>query len=121
MGLELSYVTGTTSRRKVLEHNQVLGEIGDRRNADGEQVAIKLEDLDIHVLIDRETVVDKECNCDSAFMEVMMPEVGRHLREKFHWVDCHDPIYLVMDNAGGHGTSDAIDNYKGTYKSLGWR
>lgn len=74
-------------------------------------MAIKLEDLDIHVLIERGTVIDKQCNCDSAFMEVMMPEVGRHLREKFHWVDCHDPIYLVMDNAGGHGTSDAINNY----------
>ena len=44
-------------------------------------------------------------------MEVTMPEVGKDLRKKFHWVDCHDPIYLVMDNAGGHSTNNAINNH----------
>ena len=28
-----------------------------------------------------------------------------------HWTPKETPIYLVMDNAGGHGTKDAIQEY----------
>ena len=43
-------------------------------------------------------------------MEII-PRIGQQLRLQFHWVPAHKPIYLVMDNAGGHGTNDAKASY----------
>ncbi len=28
-----------------------------------------------------------------------------------HWIPPEQEIYLVMDNAGGHGTEEAVDEY----------
>jgi len=52
-----------------------------------------------------------DVNCDSEFMLSVMPEVGAAIREKMHFVDPDEPIYLVLDNAGGHGTDEAIEQY----------
>ena len=38
-----------------------------------------------------------------------MLSIGAKIRSKMHWIE--GPIYLIMDNAGGHGTRDAIDEY----------
>jgi len=40
-----------------------------------------------------------------------MDAIGEAIREKYHWVPQEDEIFLVMDNAGGHGTQDTIDAY----------
>jgi hypothetical protein len=55
--------------------------------------------------------VEKEVTCDSAFMLQHLPHICRDLRQKMPWVPPRQPIYLIMDNAGGHGTRDAIDQY----------
>merc|ERR1711935_831459 len=44
-------------------------------------------------------------------MEKAMDRVGESLRAKFYWVEDDDPIYLVMDNAGGHGTDECVKKY----------
>ena len=54
---------------------------------------------------------EEDCTCDSEFMLENIKEIGGAIREKFHWVDITSPVYLVMDNAGGHGTNDAIASY----------
>jgi hypothetical protein len=41
----------------------------------------------------------------------VMPKVGQALRNAFHWVPANEQIFLVLDNAGGHGTNDAINEY----------
>ena len=38
------------------------------------------------------------------------------MREKFHWLKKDEVAYLVMDQAGGHGSNDAIDEYRRTLK-----
>ena len=55
--------------------------------------------------------IQKDCFCDSRFMLETIPEVRARLRNFFHWVGMEEKIYLVMDNAGGHGTNNAIKTY----------
>ena len=56
--------------------------------------------------------VEEDASCDSEFMLSAMDRVGVAIREKYHWVLITHKIYLVMDNAGGHGSNDAIAQYK---------
>ena len=41
----------------------------------------------------------------------VMGNVAAAMREKMSWVPEEVPIYLSMDNAGGHGTKDAVKSY----------
>lgn len=112
--LQLSYDTftvGGKKKRKKLEPGQRLDTLGVRTLENGEQVAIGLQDLELDVVLQAGDLVEQDCSCDSDFMLETMPMVGQSLREKFHWVDLADPIYLVMDNAGGHGTIEAKEHY----------
>jgi hypothetical protein len=52
-----------------------------------------------------------DVSCDSNFMEETMPQVGKAIRDAYSWVDSDIPIYLYLDNAGGHGTDAAIERY----------
>ena len=38
-------------------------------------------------------------------------EIGKAIRKSFHWVEKKVPIYLIIANAGGHGTNDAKERY----------
>ena len=40
-----------------------------------------------------------------------MNRVGKALQWPYHWVPIQTPIYLVLDNASGHGSSTCITNY----------
>ena len=40
-----------------------------------------------------------------------MPRIGTAIRQNMPWVPRDELIYLVMDNAGGHGTAAAIQQY----------
>ena len=52
-----------------------------------------------------------DVNCDSSWMTETMPKVGEAIRKAYHWVDKDTLIYLYLDNAGGHGTKEAVDAY----------
>jgi hypothetical protein len=41
----------------------------------------------------------------------VMPEIGAALQQQMPWVPFDKPIYLIMDNAGGHGMEAAIERY----------
>ena len=62
-------------------------------------------------------VVERDCSCDSNYMLTAMDRVGVKIREKFHWVPQSEVCYIVMDNAGGHGTDDAIVEYTAKLKN----
>jgi hypothetical protein len=47
-----------------------------------------------------------------------MPETGAALRQQVPWVPFDERIYLIMDNASGHGTEAAIERY--TRNFLDW-
>ena len=40
-----------------------------------------------------------------------MDRVGASIRAVYHWVPPTQKCYLVMDNAGGHGTEETIEEY----------
>ena len=47
----------------------------------------------------------------------IMPKVGKAIRDAHFWVQADEPIYLVLDSAGGHGTKEEIVQYKETMKN----
>ena len=51
-------------------------------------------------------------------MLAAMERVGTSIRQKYNWVSMNDFFYLVMDNAGGHGTGDAITEYTNRLKDV---
>ena len=55
--------------------------------------------------------IERDCSCDSQYMLSAMHRVGEAIRKKIFWVPKEETRYLVMDNAGGHGTNEAIDEY----------
>ena len=40
-----------------------------------------------------------------------MEDVGMAIRRTYHWINRESTCYLVMDNAGGHGSKDSIKRY----------
>ena len=69
------------------------------------------DDIELHVRLQAGDITQEDCSCDSDFMLKIMPRVATAMREKFSWVPNETPLYLVMDNAGGHGTKDCITEY----------
>ena len=45
-----------------------------------------------------------------------MRRVGVALRTCYHWVALTTVIYLIMDNAGGHGTNECVIEYTRIFK-----
>ena len=44
-------------------------------------------------------------------MCIVMCHVGTAIRLKYHWVLLTIILYLVLDNAGGHGDDDCVTRY----------
>ena len=40
-----------------------------------------------------------------------MDRVGLSIHSSYHWIPPAECCYLVMDNADGHGSDDAIEKY----------
>ena len=59
--------------------------------------------MSLHVNVPKGTVTEKDVSCDSSFMKEVMAKVGIKIREYYSFVPHDVPIYLFMDNAGGHG------------------
>ena len=45
-----------------------------------------------------------------------IPDIAQTIWEKFYWIPETEKIYLVMDNAGGHGTDAAKETYVNVLK-----
>ena len=73
----------------------------------GESHPLYLDQLDLyrHVPVGTEMTVDVTCN--SEFMLKHVRNMGQAIRDKYHWLPLSTPIYMVLDNAGGHGSTDA--------------
>jgi hypothetical protein len=77
----------------------------------GVERALTIEDIELSCFLPRGTIIEKEVNCDSRFMLANLPSIADEIRGRMPWVPGDQVIYLVMDNAGGHGTIQAIDEY----------
>ena len=73
---------------------------------------LKIEDCILHRFICKGTTLERDTTCDSKFMMENIRLIGKSIREKFHWVEEVVPIFLIMDNAGGHGTNDTKKEYE---------
>jgi hypothetical protein len=40
-----------------------------------------------------------------------MPEIAEEIQQNLYWFPPQETVYLVMDNAGGHGTREAREAY----------
>jgi hypothetical protein len=112
--LIIGYYTFTTSGTKKwrdLGLVVIIDDLGIWTNSAGEQVPILLTDLELFVQQRSGDVIEEDCSCDSSFMLEIITKIGRSIRESFHWIPANEKIYLLMDNAGGHGTDQAIQQY----------
>lgn len=101
--IELSY---EKNYNEPLVHDRV------KKTLRGNTRPLTIDDLKLTVLYKKDDEVEVDCSCDSNFMLSKMREVGQAIRKYFFWVRRDQPIYLVIDNAGGHGTNEAIAEYK---------
>ena len=112
---QYSTFIGNSGNKKTvtIDDNVVMAGINFRTHPskDSPPRAIEPNDLTLKVQMYAGDMVEKDCSCDSDFMLKVMDDVGTAIREKYHWVSNEKECYLVMDNAGGHGTKAAIDEY----------
>jgi hypothetical protein len=96
--------TVTMGQNDFLLVREITEENGARR-------ALTIDDLTLQQRLEAGTIVREDINCDSDYMLDVMPRIGAAIRQKLHWIPENEIIYLVMDNAGGHGTVEAIEQY----------
>jgi hypothetical protein len=102
---------GNTQKKWLDEDDTVIEEVEYRPTADNDTALLVIDCLEMQVRHEAGESVEEDVNCDSQFMLDNIRKVGKAIREKFHWVPRPQKCYLVMDNAGGHGTEEAIKKY----------
>ena len=75
------------------------------------QRPLSLKDLHLKVVVPAQSVTDRDVSCDSKFMSDSIDEIGSSIRSHYSFVPHNKPIYLFMDNAGGHGKVDVKEEY----------
>ena len=105
------YSAGGKPSWKELPSQKKVDHVRIRGNGDPQERALTVADLVLQVKYKPGDEVMEDVNCDSQFMLENMDSIGRATREAHHWILEDYPIFLIMDNAGGHGTHDAIDKY----------
>ncbi len=78
---------------------------------EGNQQQLTINCAELSCFLPQGTIVEQEVNCDSAFKLQTLPPIAAEIHEKMPWIPIEQPIYLVMDNAGGHGTRAAREEY----------
>jgi hypothetical protein len=82
-----------------------------RTNENGEVNNLTLDDLEITCFNPQGTVVEHDCCCDSNFMCQKMSLIGAEIHCRTPWIPRDCSINLILDNAGGHGTRAAKEQY----------
>ena len=91
-------------------YNSHMIRVDDDKNVLPQNVVIG--DINIHVRNLIGDPIQIDCTCDSDYMKDAMVRVGMAIRESYSWIPLTQPCWLVMDNAGGHGTKECIVEYK---------
>ena len=68
-------------------------------------------DILIKVRVEKGEIVEVDCLCDSEYMLAVMDRVGKAIQLSFHWIPKEELCFLNMDNAGGHGTKEIVEEY----------
>lgn len=97
---------------RVVKGNEVLSSLEQYKpDSGGQKVKVELGDLRLGVRYRDGDKVTNDVSCDSKWMLETMGEVAQAIRAAYHWIPADQIIYLVMDNAGGHGTDKAVEAY----------
>ena len=64
---------------------------------------LSFDDVQLKAYTPKGCVVENDVNCDSKFMTDHIDEIGTAIRKACSFLHPRHPIYLFMDNAGGHG------------------
>ncbi len=99
----------TRTYREVLGYETI--EHKTKINEQGMETPLTTYDVDLSCYLRQGTVVEREITCNPAFMLENLPLIAAEMRRKFHWIPPKESVYLVMDNAGGHGTQETIEEY----------
>ncbi len=78
---------------------------------DRTQRPLTIDDLNLYCYYPQGSIIEEDITCNSNFMLQTMPAIGAEIRQKMPWIPPDQPIYLILDNAGGHGTRQAINEY----------
>jgi hypothetical protein len=79
--------------------------------ANGNVRQLTIEDLTISCFYPQGYFIEEDLTCNSQFMLDTMPTIGAQIRQRMPWIPLVTPIHLILDNAGGHGTRAAIEEY----------
>ena len=115
--LELQYTTyiGNAGNINVvkLDNDVNIFEILFRTDAEKDlpESQLSINDVILKVRYILGDEIEKDCSCDSKYMLSAMERVGRAMRQKYYWISMNEALFLIMDNAGGHGTDEAIIEY----------
>ena len=78
---------------------------------------LSMDDLTLHRNIKPGTTLLRDTNCNSRYMLENVHSIGKAIRKAYHWTNKKEvPIYLILDNAGGHGTIETKQQYEETLK-----
>ena len=88
-----------------LKNRHICSKSGRLRN-------LKVEDCILHRFLHAGMTLERDTTCDSKFMMTHIRLIGESIRKKYYWVEDLVPIFLIMDNAGGHGTTDTKEEYE---------
>jgi hypothetical protein len=89
------------------------------RLKNGTICALTIDDFHLHVEHKKGDMVQRDITCNTAFMLDVMEELWRQICNSFHWVHIDTPVYLFVDNAGGHETNAAKKEYE-SYLKENW-
>ncbi len=108
------YITHVGEER-TRTHREVLGfetiQYKTKINEHGMETPLTIDDIELSCYLHQGTTVEREITCNSPFMLENLPLIAAEMRQKLHWIPPEESVYLVMDNAGGHGTQEAIEEY----------
>ena len=119
--LEFSFVTyvGNKGNTKIVvldKHQAIRGIVRHDRSPAVLPAQLGIDDVKLRVRMEVGDKIERDCSCDSKYMLSAMDRVGAAVRKSFSWIPPEENCYIVMDNAGGHGTDDAIVEYTNMLK-----
>ena len=103
--MTLSYMSHSYTGRSKKRERFDSGPLLDDRvyiDKDGTGHPLYLDQLQLHVKKVRGTEVQVDVTCNTDFILANVREIGCSIRSNYTSVPFNTPIYLVLDNAGGH-------------------
>ena len=62
-------------------------------------------------------LVEKDITCDSNSMMDNIRDIGKAIRETYSFIPSDHPVFLFMDNSGGHGKTEIKSEYERILKT----